>query len=295
MNLKVVISGILVSTIFGFSFLFTKNALDYISPLAFLSYRFCIAFLSYLALLAFGTVKLQKKPYWKLWKLVLFQPVLYFIFETYGVQRINSSEAGMIIALIPVAVNILAVFLLKEKGDLLHYFLVGLGFTGVSLIVGFNISLQNISGKIYMLLAVFSGAMYSVLSRKLSKEFTPSEITFFMMMTGAIFFTFFSVIKGEFSLVFNIHVTMGALYLGILSSTAAFFLLNYMINKVSPIVTTLFSNLTTVISVTAGVVFRNEEVGVQQLIGMGMIIISLIVTASRRTSAPRSNFRPQKW
>jgi len=294
MNLKVVVSGILVSTIFGFSFLFTKNALDYISPLAFLSHRFCIAFLSYLVLLALGTVRLQKKPYWKLWKLVLFQPVLYFIFETYGVQRINSSEAGMIIALIPITVNILAVFLLKEKGDFLHYFLVGLGFIGVSLIVGFNITLENIPGKIYMLLAVFSGAMYSVLSRKLSKEFSPNEITFFMMMIGAIFFTLFSAIRGEFSLVFNVHVTVGALYLGILSSTAAFFLLNYMINKVSPIVTTLFSNLTTVTSVIAGVVFRNEEVGAQQLIGMGLIIVSLIVTALRRTSAPRSNFCPQK-
>lgn len=134
-----------------------------------------------------GAVKLGKKPYWKLWKLVLFRPVFYFIFETCGLQRVNFLEAGMIIALIPVVVNLLAPFILKEKGDLLHYFLVGMGFLGVSLIVGFNITPGNIIGKAFLLLAVLSGAMYSVLSRKLSKEFTPAEITFFMMMTGAVF------------------------------------------------------------------------------------------------------------
>ncbi|MCD6551191.1 DMT family transporter [Thermotoga sp.] len=279
---KVIIAGLLYSTIFGFSFLFTKNALDHVSPLTFLSLRFLVAFFSYLLLMVLRLVKLQRKPYWKLWKLVLFQPVLYFLFEAYGVQKINSSEAGMIIALIPVVVNMLAIFLLKEKGDLLHYFLVGLGFLGVSLIVGFNITPGSASGKIFMLLAVLSGAMYSILSRKFSKGFTPGEITFFMMMTGAIFFTAFSIVAGNFKPVFNLHVITGALYLGVLSSTLAFFLLNYAIKRVSPIVTTLFSNFTTVVSVVAGVVFRGERVGIQQIVGMVLIIASILTSAIRK-------------
>ncbi|PLV59756.1 DMT family transporter [Thermotoga sp. KOL6] len=282
MTARVVIAGLLNSLIFGFSFLFTKNALDFVSPLNFLSYRFTVAFLSYIVLLLFGVIKLKRKPYWKLWKLVLFQPVLYFLFETFGIQRINSSEAGMIIAFIPIVVNVLAIFLLKEKGDFVHYLLVGLGFLGVTLIVGVNITPGNVIGKVYMLLAVFSGAMYSILSRKLSKEFAPSEITFFMMMAGAVFFNLLRFVEGDFSFVFNVSVIVGALYLGILSSTVAFFLLNYMINKVSPIVTTLFSNLTTVISVIAGVLFRNETVKVQQILGMITIIFSLVVVNLRK-------------
>ncbi|AAD36094.1 membrane protein [Thermotoga maritima MSB8] len=283
MDLRVLLSGLAYSTIFGLSFLFTKNALDYVTPLTFLSFRFIVAFLSYLLLLITGAVKLGKKPYWKLWKLVLFQPVLYFLFETYGLQRVNSSEAGMIIALIPIVVNLLAPFILKEKGDLLHYLLVGMGFLGVSLIVGFNITPGNIVGKVFMLLAVLSGAMYSVFSRKFSKEFTPTEITFFMMMTGAVFFTLLSLSTGDFRPVFNVDVVIGALYLGVLSSTVAFFLLNYAIRKLSPIFTTLFSNFTTVVSVIAGVVFRNETVGIQQIAGMGLIISSLIIMSLRRS------------
>jgi drug/metabolite transporter (DMT)-like permease len=82
--------------------------------------------------------------------------------------------------------------------------------------------------------------------------------------------------------VFNVHVVIGTLYLGVLSSTVAFFLLNYAIGKMSPIFTTLFSNFTTVISVIAGVVFRNETVGTQQIAGMGLIIVSIIAMAVRK-------------
>jgi drug/metabolite transporter (DMT)-like permease len=233
-------------------------------------------------LLVSGVIKLGKKPYWKLFALILFQPVLYFIFETYGVQRINSSEAGMIIALIPVVVNVLAAFMLKEKGDLFHYILVGAGFLGVVLIIGFDLSKGTLLGKIFMFFAVLSGALYSIYSRKFSKQFSPEEITFFMMMTGAIFFTLMSIMKGEFEIQFNIQTISSGIYLGILSSAGAFFLLNYMINKASPIVTTLFSNLTTVISVIAGIAFRNEMVGLQQILGMLLIISSLLVTTIRR-------------
>jgi drug/metabolite transporter (DMT)-like permease len=50
----------------------------------------------------------------------------------------------------------------------------------------------------------------------------------------------------------------------------------------SPIFTTLFSNFTTVISVIAGVVFRNETVEIQQIAGMGLIIVSIIAMAVRK-------------
>lgn len=281
MSFKVVVAGISVSTIFGFSFLFTKNALDFVSPMNFLVYRFFVASVVFLFLLSAKFIKIEKKPYWKLWKLILFQPIFYFIFETHGVDRINSSEAGMIIALIPIVVNVLSRFVLKEKADFLHYTLVAMGFFGVILIVGFNLSAHNILGKIFMLLAVLSAAMYTVFSRRLSKEFEPQEITFFMMISGFLFFSMLNLFTGQFKLVLNFQIFASALYLGVLSSAAAFFLLNYMVKKASPTLTTVFSNLTTVVSVIAGVIFRKETIGIQQIIGMMMILSSLLMITIR--------------
>lgn len=284
MSYKVIFSGIAVSMIFGFSFLFTKNALDFVSPLVFLSYRFSVAFTFFLLLIATGLVKIERKPYWRLWKLVLLQPVAYFIFETFGLERINSSEAGMIIALIPIVVNVLAVFFLKEKADLVHYLLVTCGFVGVVLVVGFNLSWGSFFGKLLMIFAVLSGAIYNIMSRKLSKEFTPQEITFFMMMSGFLFFTMINVFTGQMKIVLNVQTITSSLYLGIFSSAGAFFLVNYMAKNASPILTTTFSNLTTIISVIAGVIFRKEIVEFQQIIGMTAILLSLFgITLRSRT------------
>ncbi|MEJ5228429.1 MAG: DMT family transporter [Pseudothermotoga sp.] len=282
MHFTVVLAGIGVSLIFGLSFLFTKNALDFIPPMTLLSYRFLVAFIFFAILLAFRVIRIERKPYWKLWKLVLFQPILYFIFEAYGVQRIKSAEAGMIIALIPIVVNVLAVFILKEKADFLHYLLVVLGFVGVIFIVGVDLSLDNILGKILMLLAVLSAGFYTVLSRKLIRQFTAEQITFFMMLTGFLFFATITIARGEMNFFFNLQTLISVLYLGILSSAVAFFLLNYMVKRASPTLTTLFSNFTTVVSVVAGVIFRDETVKVQQVVGMAFILVSLLLATLRK-------------
>ncbi|HBT39377.1 MAG: Uncharacterized protein XD58_0800 [Thermotoga sp. 50_1627] len=294
MSWKVVLAGFCISLIFGFSFLFTKNALDHLKPLTFLSYRFFVASVLFVTLKLFGVIKFEKKPYWKLWKLIIFQPILYFLFETMGVARINSSEAGMIVALIPIVVNVLAIFMLKERGDSIHYALLLTSFLGSVLIVGFNVTAQNLLGKLLMLLAVFSAALYTISARKFSKEFAPEEISFFMMLSGFVFFSLVSLLSGQFKLVLNVHTVSAALYLGILSSAVAFFLLNYMVKHASPTVTSLFSNLTTVVACMAGVVFRNERIGSEQILGVIFVLTSLIVITYRnreKEAEPSDRFK----
>lgn len=284
------LAGFCVSFIFGFSFLFTKNALDHLNPLTFLSYRFFVASVLFVALKFFGVVRFEKKPYWKLWRLIIFQPILYFLFETMGVARIISSEAGMIVALIPIIVNVLAIFMLRERADSIHYALLLTGFLGSVLIVGFDLTAQNLLGKLLMLLAVFSAAFYTINARKLSKEFTPEEISFFMMITGFIFFTLVSVLAGQFKLLLNVHTVSAAMYLGILSSAVAFYLLNYMVKHASPILTSLFSNLTTVVACLAGVVFRGERIGSEQILGVTIVLTSLFVMTIRSRQTKTESF-----
>lgn len=224
----------------------------------------------------FGFIKIGKKPYWKLWRVSIFQPVLYFIFETNGLKYANSSEAGMLIAMIPIVVVLLSPILLKEKIKWYQVFFAFMSFIGVVLIVGNNFELSSsLFGKLLIIGAVFSAALYNIFSRKLSKEFSPEEITFFMMVTGFLFFTFLSLLSGQFSLSFNLPVALGAIYLGILSSTVAFFLVNYMVSKVSPTITSLFSNLTTIVSVLAGSFVRKEVITGFQILGMILILSAL--------------------
>lgn len=279
-NWRVYISGFAVSTIFGLSFLFTKNSIEYVNVYTFLALRFGVASSVMLLLWLFGAVKLTKKPYWKLWKVALFQPIAYFVFETNGLRFTTSSEAGMLIALIPIVITILSPALLKERIRWYQILFAFLSFFGVFLIVkGGGLEQGALLGKLLVLGAVFSAAFYNIFSRKLSSEFTPVEITFFMMLTGFVFFFFLSIVTGNFTIAFHPAVVIGALYLGILSSTVAFFLVNFMLSKVSPTVSSLFSNLTTVISVIAGSFIRHERIAAVQVFGMILILVSLILNS----------------
>ncbi|WP_126993573.1 DMT family transporter [Thermosipho globiformans] len=275
--MKVIISGIAMSVIFGLSFLFTKNALDFTTPYNFLSIRFLFASLSFLILFALKIIKIKNaKKLYKLLIVAFFQPILYFIFETNGLKFATSSEAGILIATIPIFITFLSPFILKEKIPKINYLFVFLSFSGVLLIMGLNIN-EGFKGKILILFAVFSAVFYNFASKYFSKEFSPQEVTFVMMITGWVFFTILALIKREldYSVISNKNVFSSAIYLGIFSSTIAFFLINYMLSKVSPVQSSIFSNLTTVVSVMAGFFIRNERITLNHIIGMSLIILGV--------------------
>ncbi|HWQ41194.1 MAG TPA: DMT family transporter [Desulfosporosinus sp.] len=82
----------------------------YTFPLQLLGFRFGAAalFLTILKLTGLVQINLKGKPTSSLLLLALFQPGLYFIGETWGVKWTSASEAGMVIALVPVAIATMA-------------------------------------------------------------------------------------------------------------------------------------------------------------------------------------------
>ena len=280
------LSGLGYSTIFGFSFMFTKNVLAFIKPFHLLAFRFAIAAIFLTLLWLTGVIKLNYKN--KNIKILLLlsmtQPVLYFIFETIGINNTTSSEAGLMISLIPVAVTILAVIFLNEKPSKIQLMFIIFSVIGVLFIILMRGAINVKSNHLGMVLlggAVLSAAFYNVLSRKSSMSFNPLEITFIMMWSGAIVFNFIVIISfdsnilGYISPLFNLKILIPVTYLGVLSSVLAYFLLNFTLSRIQSFQTAVFTNLITVISIIAGVVFRNEPFYWFQVVGAVMIIIGV--------------------
>ena len=97
-------------------------------------------------------------------------------------QRVPSSEGGIIIATIPVVTAFLTPVFMREKVHVLQYVFVVCSLLGVVLMIGVNALKGDILGDLFLFMAVLTAAFYSFISRKLSKDFTPQEITFFMML-----------------------------------------------------------------------------------------------------------------
>lgn len=284
-NVLPYVTAIITSFIFGFSFLFSKRALGVAEPLMLLSFRFLAAFIVMSILVALKLIKVNYKNKPVKWLILLsfIEPVIYFIFETYGLQRTASSVGGLMIALIPIAVTVLAAYLLDEKPSVIKAICIIISVSGVVLIVIMGSSkgeTSSILGIALLLGAVLSAALFNIISRRISKHFSPMEITYFMMFVGAVSFNLLTVMKltlrGKLSTYFqplsSVTFVTSIFYLGILSSIIAYFLINYTLSKLQASTSSVFSNISTIVSIAAGVIFLRETFQVYHIIGAVLIL-----------------------
>ena len=282
------ITATLASVIFGFSFVFTKDALSIMSTLQIIAYRFALAaiLLNILKILGFIKIDFKGKKIGSLLLLSLVQPVAYFTCETIGVNLTSASEAGMMIALVPVIVTVFAAVFLKEKPSAVQLIFIVVSVIGVMFTIFGKGSIGakfNYLGILALFGAVLSAALYNILSRRSSIHFKPVEITYVMMTVAAVLFNILAIgegaikgnIMGYFKPLFNINSWVAILYLGILSSVLAFFMLNYTFSKLPASQSAVFANLTTIISIFAGVFFRNESFYWFQAVGSALIILGV--------------------
>lgn len=298
-NKKAIAAALLTYTIFGLTFLFTRIALNHADASILLSLRFIISF-STMAILAIAgsvllnqtgnqlfrniTVQLKGKPVFKLLMLGLAQPIVYFTFETLGIKYTNSSFAGIIISLIPIAATILAAVFLGEQFSPKQFGWILCSIAGVSLLS----YLQGINGDIkvigifFMLGAVMAAATFATLSHHTAEFFTPFERSFVMMAMGCVTFTAYSLIKNgsdfisqSVAALSNPGFLLPTLYLSIISSVIAFISFNYAMGNLSVSKATTFTNVQPVISLIAGVAVLHEPISAIHILAVALILIGV--------------------
>lgn len=274
----------LANTIFGFSFLFTKVALNYANPMVLISERFILAFLILNILLLFkkGSLHLKGKPIIKLLIMGFIQPVLYFVFETYGLSLCSSSYAGILIGLVPVVGLILGKIILHQNVKKIQVLFILISITGVFFTSISNDMSISLLGTILLLASVFSGTLYTVLSSKISNEFSAFERTYVMFLLGSLCFTIAAIVNVSFEFsMFIVPLTQTKyliclFYLGAISSVLAFFSINYALSYVEIYINGILANFATLVSVIAGVVILHDSFQTKQIIGVILILISVM-------------------
>ena len=288
---KAYLSAILYALIIGFSFLFVKLALSVTNPLNALAHRFTIAFIAASIPVIFGWVKLKItfKDLLSLLPISLFYPTLFFTFQTFGLVYVSSSEAGIIQATIPIFTMVIASIFLKETStgkQKLSLLLSVAGVVYIFIMKGLGVQSTNFIGTILILLCSLSSASYNVLARKVTKKYSIIDLTYIMTLIAFISFNALSLIdysiKGNLNLYFEPFTSttfiISALYLGILSSVISSLLTNYTLSKIEASKMSVFSNLSTLITMITGAMFLNEALFYYHIIGAIMIILGLLGT-----------------
>lgn len=269
--------------IFGFSFLFSKLALGVASVPVLLAIRFLLAFLVMNLLLAARVVKIsfRGKPMWGLLGLGILQPVCYFLCENYGLQHSTASFGSVLIALIPIVSVLVAAVVLRERPTIRQVAFGLLSIAGVILLSVRQSSDGTVEpiGVVLLCGAVLSAVGFNLLSRRTSVTFTAFERTYVMFAIGCAVFIPLALVQNSGSFfpfayaLSSPSFLLAVLYLGAVSSVGAFLLVNYANTYLPLSRSTSFANITTIVSVLAGVILLNDPFD----FGSGLYITMILV------------------
>jgi drug/metabolite transporter (DMT)-like permease len=276
--------------IFGFSYLFTKVALEVTTPFVLLSVRFTVAFLTMSLIVLTGKVKvnLKGKPVRYLMGLGIVQPVLYFICENYGLSLTSASYSGIIMGMVPVSGMILGRLFLKEKVSAFQAVcavcsVVGAALTAVGGPVAFSLL-----GTLLLIGSVFAGPLFNVISRSIADKFTAFERTYVMMGFGCAVFTVMALLQNHKDLAVILvplrtpSFWVAVLYLAAGASVIAFMMVNYAVTYLSVARTTIYNNFSTVVSVLGGIIILKDSFTWVQIVGIVVILLGVFGVSWRK-------------
>ncbi len=285
------IALILPVLLWGSSFVATKIVLMSFTPLSYMFIRFAGASLLFglLLLLMQRTKALDAKTHGQLALLALFQPGLYFTFETLGLQLTSASSASMIIAGVPAAASLLASIFLKERLNKREWTGILLSVAGVLLLALFDdnpqYAVSSLTGNVLVFFAVISAAVYMILARRLTTKISVMNITAYQFFYGGLFFLplfIFRYNTMDWQLIEPI--SLAALgFLIIFSTVIAFLSYNYALSKIKTSHAAVFINGIPLVTVLAAGLVLGEQLGYLQLLG-GLIIIAGVTLTNLRST-----------
>jgi drug/metabolite transporter (DMT)-like permease len=99
------------------SFLFTKAALKFASPMDVLAFHFTASLIALMVLIIFKRIRLgySGKNLLQVCSLALLYPIAFFSLQTFGLVYATSSEGGILQSVTPIFTMILSAIFLKEK------------------------------------------------------------------------------------------------------------------------------------------------------------------------------------
>ncbi|MDT8443202.1 MAG: DMT family transporter [Desulfuromonadales bacterium] len=204
------------------------------------------------------------------------EPCLYFIFEARALLLTSASQAGMVTAILPLLVAILAWGLLKEqitRQTLAGFSLAILGACWLSLASETSTEAPNpLLGNFYEFLAMVCAAGYTVALKHLTSNYPPLFLTAFQAFVGSLFFFPFLLLPDVgFTGDWNNVSLLAIVYLGTFITFGAYGCYNYSLSRIPAAQAAGYVNLIPVFSVLLGMLILGETLNLTQ--GLACLLV----------------------
>ena len=288
-----------------------KEALVIFSPLTLIVMRFTLAVLLMLSIgLVFrhnsivGLQRVERKDIPLFLLGGLFQPFLYFIFETYTYQSFSSpTVAEALLSTQPVMAPLFAWVLLRERvtrNNILGILLSTLGVMMLLMMGGGPLAMGDGAIGKGVLLAVLTVSMsvsYSVVLRRIPTHYSPLSIVFYVQSFALVLFWVMWGISGIGDGISGIgdgilgdsamrllgeeqwvRSLLSVGYLAVLASVTAFILFCYTVRKIGVTRANVFNNVRPVFTAILMWMIFGEILPIWKIIGIIIIIIGLFIS-----------------
>ncbi len=251
--------------------------------LALLRFAFASLLLAPFFLAETKKVKIDKKDLPKLIAIGVFIITLNITFFFEGIKRTTAIDASILGLIVPILSVLLGWWFLKEKIYLINLGGISLGLIGALIILGLpnlfsgSASLEKVTGNILIIMASISWVIGAVISRKILSKYSSLVVTAVAFLVGTITFFIPAALEyiqnpGWISQITTLGI-LGLIYMTLLSSISAFFLLEWGLSKTSVITADLFKYIEPFVTTTLAVLILAEKLSSQFWIGALLIAI----------------------
>src|SRR5689334_23089479 len=198
--------------------------------------------------------------------------------------RLNSSTAGLLIAVVPLFAAIIVTKLGHEKLEPRRLLGLCVGFAGVALLVGLDIHFDDLSAVGMTILVALCYAIGPIIiDRKLKDVPAIGVITGSLILASVIYLPFAPFLLPEKVSVASVSSVIG---LGVLCTAAAFVVFFALIAEVGPARATVITYVNPAVAIVLGALVLGEKLTPGMAFGFPLVILGSFLGTMRAKPAP---------
>ncbi len=278
----------LAMVFWSFSYLWTQTVFKYLNPLSTVFIRLVIAslFLVTLSLILGKLQRIERKDILMFLLLAFFEPLIYYLGESYGLKYVAPTVAAIIISTIPLFVPFAMFFLAKEPIKSGTFFGIFIAFLGILMVV-LNKDLSFAAsplGLMFLMIAVASVMGYSYILQMLGKKYNAYTIISMQNVIG-IFYFLPLVLLFDRDIFFTVQISSELVWnivlLSIFASAMAFFLFTIGTQKIGVTKASIFTYLIPIFTALLSYFMGRETFSPMKISGIFVVILGLSLSQLR--------------
>ena len=276
-------------TFWGWSFVATKIALGYVTPAELIGLRYILG-LPILATIIIGKSMPISFSGREWGRLVIAGGVVaaHFFIQVVGINYTSATNTGWIISVSPLAIAVLSVIFLKEKLNWRQMTGIAVATGGILLLVSHGNLIQldwlQSVGDWLVLASAHTWAIYTIITRDLSRKHRPLVVTFMILAFSSVVFIIWMLFRTDWGAVLSMPLQAKAAvgFLGVICTGVAFWLWQEAVARMGAARAGFFLYLEPLATTLLAVPYLNESFGLWSAVGGAAVLTGVFIAEKRR-------------